>query len=553
MYSSSYYKNIEYTEWTDDSYESNIDQNNPSLILKPFNNEYDTYVINKHFGDILNIDNRSKADIFVNKLKDYFSVAELVKLYYNISNRATKKYKQVNRVTKKSTKQMGGQVPLPNGPELTKEEQYIYRFLLVFDTIHDFKEYDRRSKTYSYLDKIQDYIANNKHCFPLILDNTTGTLILMPITLVENEEECINKLSTMPKLQFLDGTIIENPFYKLDISTLDIFTEDHPITYKDFVKNCINKNTHNSHKRSFSVEIFGNNPNETDKSIYRLEKNGIIRLLYYINEMTDHARLDFQLDNVNEPFCKLLFSLSYIKDSMDYMYRVDPDIVEYMANNQLGYLDKKPWFATYSDSNLFDPSITFVENDGIEHYMRDNRPTGSIYDINICSYQVYLDGVKYDESEPHKSKINTHVTIAENQLDDTFFIYDELSQDTFSFKNIRRTINDANVYNHVSPPNANTIPLHLYKYTDETILALKRAGDWGQVEHCKRYNKIFVTGDRYAALYAYFRKVPSLLIRTRSTLREDQLNLVNIEDIEQYPGFTKFSFIILNPERNLYA
>jgi hypothetical protein len=296
--------------------------------------------------------------------------------------------------------------------------------------------------------------------------------------------------------------------------------------------------------------VFGSNPTGTDTSIYRLEKNGIIRLLYYIDEMTTNARLDFQLDNINEPFCKLLFSLSYIKESMDNMYQVDPEIVEYMVNNQLGYLDKKPWFATYSDTNLFDPSITFVENDGIELYMRDNRPTGSIYNT-VCNYQVYLDGIKYDDNRPYKSQINTNVTIAEGPKDDTFFIYDDLSQDTFSVKNIRKTINDANVFGHISPPNANSIPLHLYKYTDETILALKRAGDWGQVEHCKRYSKIFVTGDRYAALYAYFRKVPTILIRTRSTLKDHQLEAMNVVDIGDYREFTKFCFILLNPEKEL--
>jgi hypothetical protein len=281
----------------------------------------------------------------------------------------------------------------------------------VFDTIHDFKEYNRMSNTYSYLDKIKDYIDANKQCFPLILDKVSGELIQMAIELVENEEQCISKLSEMPKLKFIDGIVIDNPFHKLDIGTLDIFTQDTPVTYKEFIKNCINKNTHNSHKRSFSVEIFGSNPNGIDTSIYRLEKNGMIRLLYYIDEITDHARLDFQLDNINEPYCKLLFSLSYIKESMDNMYQVDPEIIEYMTNNQLGYLDKKPWFATYSDANLSDPSITFVEKEGIEEYMKDNRPTGSIYNTVICPYQVYLDGINYDNNQPHKSKINTENNI----------------------------------------------------------------------------------------------------------------------------------------------
>lgn len=51
--------------------------------------------------------------------------------------------------------------------------------------------------------------------------------------------------------------------------------------------------------------------------------------------------------------------------------------------------------------------------------------------------------------------------------------------------------------------------LDLYKdLPDASLYSLKRAGDWGQVEHCVRYRKIFVTRDKLAALYAMYRRVP---------------------------------------------
>lgn len=43
--------------------------------------------------------------------------------------------------------------------------------------------------------------------------------------------------------------------------------------------------------------------------------------------------------------------------------------------------------------------------------------------------------------------------------------------------------------------------------------ALKRAGDWGQIEHCKRNKLIFVTADRLTALYAAYRDVPFLFVK----------------------------------------
>ena len=46
-----------------------------------------------------------------------------------------------------------------------------------------------------------------------------------------------------------------------------------------------------------------------------------------------------------------------------------------------------------------------------------------------------------------------------------------------------------------------------------SLTNMKRAGDWAQVEACKRKGLIFLTEDRLAALYAFYRKVPFVLIR----------------------------------------
>ena len=47
----------------------------------------------------------------------------------------------------------------------------------------------------------------------------------------------------------------------------------------------------------------------------------------------------------------------------------------------------------------------------------------------------------------------------------------------------------------------------LLTFSDPLKYGLKRAGDWGQVEHCVKYNKVFVTSDKLAAMYAYYRNV----------------------------------------------
>lgn len=45
------------------------------------------------------------------------------------------------------------------------------------------------------------------------------------------------------------------------------------------------------------------------------------------------------------------------------------------------------------------------------------------------------------------------------------------------------------------------------------VVALKRAGDWGMVQHCRKYGMVFVTTDRFAALYAAYRGVCVMFLK----------------------------------------
>lgn len=45
-------------------------------------------------------------------------------------------------------------------------------------------------------------------------------------------------------------------------------------------------------------------------------------------------------------------------------------------------------------------------------------------------------------------------------------------------------------------------------------LAQKRAGDWGQVEHCRKYGMVLVTADKITALYAMYRNVRVMYVNT---------------------------------------
>lgn len=61
--------------------------------------------------------------------------------------------------------------------------------------------------------------------------------------------------------------------------------------------------------------------------------------------------------------------------------------------------------------------------------------------------------------------------------------------------------------------------LKLEKKNCSVALALKLAGDWGQIEHCKQKGWVFVTADKLAALYAVYRDVPLLYLNHNDSFK----------------------------------
>jgi hypothetical protein len=51
--------------------------------------------------------------------------------------------------------------------------------------------------------------------------------------------------------------------------------------------------------------------------------------------------------------------------------------------------------------------------------------------------------------------------------------------------------------------------------------ALKRAADWGQIEHCKRNNMLLISADRMGSHYAAYRDAPVMLVKVRDFTGKD--------------------------------
>ena len=58
-----------------------------------------------------------------------------------------------------------------------------------------------------------------------------------------------------------------------------------------------------------------------------------------------------------------------------------------------------------------------------------------------------------------------------------------------------------------------------YVVNCSVALALKNAGDWGQIEHCRQLGAVFVTCDKLAAFYAAYRNVPFMYVNHHDCLQ----------------------------------
>jgi len=76
-------------------------------------------------------------------------------------------------------------------------------------------------------------------------------------------------------------------------------------------------------------------------------------------------------------------------------------------------------------------------------------------------------------------------------------------------------------------------------------LALKRAGDWGMIQHCRKYGMVFVTTDRFSALYAAFRGVCVMFMKVDDVRMPPYDKKLRRDDHRQPPAqvhFVQYAF-----------
>ena len=250
----------------------------------------------------------------------------------------------------------------------------------------------------------------------------------------------------------------------------------------------------------------------------------------------DKVGFNFQIDG-NNGLVDLIVGISLTNKSLNNYFSLDTELNDFINHMNL-QIDKNKWVSTKSDSNFFDPSTVN------KVLTIDKRSTGEIYK-NSYNFQIILDKISsnisntdkvYKQPGQFKPYVNCRIIGKDNKDNKKILnidVDDRRANKYFSINSI--DIISSSVSQNIDDirnPN-----ISLSKFDRDTLYAIKRTGDWGQVEHAKKYDKIFVTEDRMAALYAYYRGVNFILLRKKVIINENEI-------IESHPSFTQFSFIL---------
>lgn len=214
------------------------------------------------------------------------------------------------------------------------------------------------------------------------------------------------------------------------------------------------------------------------------------------------------LDGTNEPLAMLVVSLKYVARSLlrfmldDVVHQNVEGLTKRMKELlAVEKLDDGSWDIHLIDANVFDAMDSKVG------FTLDPLATGQVYRHEMAGYEVRLDGIKQTKHGRHVQAMVKDTNGASFKL----AITNREATRHFSLDSIRTLARQAWKLQKAGGTGDDVEDM-LDRLTPDTLLALKRAGDWGQVEACARRNMVFITKDRFAALYARYRGVRCIYV-----------------------------------------
>jgi hypothetical protein len=340
------------------------------------------------------------------------------------------------------------------------EDVQVYTFLSAFDTIHDVCSLTEDGE-WKYGISIQDVLKTLECTLP---EGVSDDMLL-------NEPKLIDYLANEQYLKFGEKQI-DNPLYQNGIGHFDCTRYKQTNAYVNKLsKSC--ENCPDDARNNFFCIMSENEISD------KVSAKQILQLLKYVRVWFG-VHCHFQLD-IDHKATKVFNALKVIDKAWFSQFTngsiTFPKFVELLKQV---IPQESQWTSYITDAKMFDGMPHQI---GIEY---DTRPTGWIFRNDATKFNICLKGLDFK------------YRVCFNYTDGTD-------------KCMKR--NDAELHHTTN---------QLFLGTEDILksMSIKRAGDWGQIEHCKRYDKVFVTFDRLAALYAYYRKIKFIHIRHVSKKNE---------------------------------
>ena len=441
---------------------------------KAYDAEEEAYRV---WDDVLDCTSKEAAEAWVKKYMENLTVEETELVVRDFLGLTKKVLKKSFRSKPKSQKGGIGDTHDPR----------VYRLLELADTCHDFM--DTKTEATKYI---------SQYNYELPQDMTVHKLT--------TEKAFIEFMSTNRELIFGNDKV-PNPCFGAKITTVFKITNayaDLKDIYKAQMKS-LSGMLNNPTSKICSLDLYMAEY-QNNKRMHVVRIHQVARLCATIRKWMG-ADCFFQVDSSDCHLALLVCAYKHLSNAFIQLFVIEPAFVQLRGLSQqlknaidaVDPMTKTTWKTETTDSNLFDASNNAVK------LKFDARPTGNVFRERICGYQITLNGLV-------KKNQSVNATITDTGMPSvTLDITNKESTENFSKSVIKFAIGCS------KPSKLTEIRHHLQNFSDPLKYALKRAGDWGQVEHCVRYNKVFVTSDKLASLYAYYRGVRFILLKRDDT------------------------------------
>jgi len=342
----------------------------------------------------------------------------------------------------------------------------IYRLLECSDTCHNFFNSDYIDQEQQSIN-IHEYIVENRYILPngltanaFVKDNYIKIFIPYIVkqrTFIFGDDHVDNPL--------FGSTILKKLYVSEDIETLD-----------------------DTKHQQISVDIYMTINDKITKILYLKQ---IVQVISTIRSTFGDTCV-FNIDSSNDYVTMLMRGIQNLSKACSKEF-----------DTEIKNIPHTSWTTCITDANFYDSS---------EHYMIsdlkvDEHSTGNIF-RKESTYQITLHGI-IKEKDVHYLDIRIIDKVKNIIWDKPLLAHETLKY--FS----KNTLHDY-ITIISSKTELKTLQDYILAFSKPLKYGLQRAGDWGQVEHCKRHNKVFVTSNKLAAVYAVYRDIRFIFIRGTS-------------------------------------